>query len=89
MGVAIILARAARARRQGSAVEGVRFRLLKLNLSQTELSDQAHLRNRVAYQCFGVDNLQPFERTPFGPDEISIIVSAYEDILKSLSLADR
>jgi hypothetical protein len=48
-------------------VEGVRFRLLKLNLPQTELSDQAHLRNRVAYQCFGVDDLQPFERMPFGP----------------------
>jgi hypothetical protein len=48
-------------------VEGVRFRLLKLNLSLTELSDQAHLRNRVAYKCFGLDELQPFERTPFGP----------------------
>jgi hypothetical protein len=48
-------------------VEGVRFRLLKLNLSQTELSDQAHLRNRVAYKCFGVEDLQPFERIPFGP----------------------
>jgi hypothetical protein len=48
-------------------VEGVRFRLLKLNLPQTELSDQAHLRNRVAYKCYGVEELQPFERTPFGP----------------------
>ena len=48
-------------------VEGVRFRLLKLNLSLTELSDQAHLRNRVAYQCFGVDELKPYQQTPFGP----------------------
>ncbi len=48
-------------------VEGVRFRLLKLNLSQTELSDQAHLRNRIAYKCFGVDELKPFDQTPFGP----------------------
>lgn len=48
-------------------VEGVRFRLLKLNLSQMELSDQAHLRNRIAYKCFGVDELKPFEQTPFGP----------------------
>lgn len=48
-------------------VEGVRFRLLKLNLSLTELSDQPHLRNRVAYQCFGVDELKLFEQTPFGP----------------------
>ena len=47
-------------------VEGVRFRLVKLGLSQTELSDQAHLRNRVAYQCFGVEDLEPFKRTPFG-----------------------
>jgi hypothetical protein len=48
-------------------VEGVRFRLLKLNLPQTELSDQAHLRNRIAYRCFGMDELEPFEQTPFGP----------------------
>jgi hypothetical protein len=48
-------------------VEGVRFRLLKLNLSLTELSDQAPLRNRVAYQCFGMDELKAFEQTPFGP----------------------
>lgn len=50
-------------------VEGVQFRLLSLNNAlSTELSDPAHLRNRVAYRCFGagdpdVDN---FFASPFG-----------------------
>jgi hypothetical protein len=34
-------------------VEGVKFRLLQLNISNADLSNPALLRNRVAYKCFG------------------------------------
>jgi hypothetical protein len=34
-------------------VEGVQFRLLQLNLTQADFSNQQRLRNRVAYKCFG------------------------------------
>src|SRR5437868_12344456 len=40
-------------------VDGVQFRLLQLNLTATELSDQ-RLRNLVAYKCFGVDDIKSF-----------------------------
>lgn len=50
-------------------VDGVQFRLLQLNVSAANLSDPAHLRNRVAYQCFGVADpgRKTFEHNPFGP----------------------
>jgi hypothetical protein len=38
------------------AVEGVQFRLIQLGLNKEELKDLDHLRNRIAYQCFGLDN---------------------------------
>lgn len=47
-------------------VEGVRFRLLQLDLSSSELSDP-RLRNLVAYKCFGIEALGLFARNPFGP----------------------
>jgi hypothetical protein len=50
-------------------VDGVQFRLVQLSVSAAELSDPAHLRNRVAYQCFGVADprRRTFEHDPFGP----------------------
>lgn len=48
------------------AVEGVSFRLVQL-LGPTELGAEQTLRNRVAYQCFGVETLKAFEGAPFGP----------------------
>lgn len=50
-------------------VETVQFRLLQLNsfLNQGELSDENLLRNRVAYRCFGVTELNAFTSNPFGP----------------------
>jgi hypothetical protein len=35
-------------------VPGVQFRLIPLTLTQAELSDVNHLRNVVAYKCFGI-----------------------------------
>jgi hypothetical protein len=35
-------------------VEGIQFRLLQLNLDSLLLQDAMRLRNRVAYQCFGL-----------------------------------
>ncbi|CAM4183304.1 hypothetical protein [Corallococcus exiguus] len=34
-------------------VEGVRFRLLRLDIRDADLADTARLRNRVAHHCFG------------------------------------
>jgi hypothetical protein len=50
-------------------VDGVQFRLLQLNVSAADLSAPERLRNRVAYQCFGVDDpkRKGFEKNPFGP----------------------
>jgi hypothetical protein len=50
-----------------ASVEAVRFRLIRLALSPAELNDKAHLRNRVAYACFGADALTSFTADPFGP----------------------
>jgi hypothetical protein len=47
-------------------VEGVQFRLVELKTS-TELGDLRSLRNRIAYECFGVVDTQRFQRHPFGP----------------------
>jgi hypothetical protein len=48
-------------------VEGVQFRLIPLDLPLAEVNEQERLRNRVAYQCFGVAEAQVFLRNPFGP----------------------
>jgi hypothetical protein len=47
-------------------VEGVQFRLLQLNLSNTDLLNPMLLRNRVAYKCFGTSVISndPFAQQP-------------------------
>jgi hypothetical protein len=49
---------------------GVRFRLVALQLSPTELADSQRLRNRVAYKMFGVDDpkLSAFLNNPYDID---------------------
>lgn len=46
-------------------VEGVQFRLVELATSTT-LGDLRSLRNRIAYECFGVEEKRDFQRDPFG-----------------------
>jgi hypothetical protein len=46
-------------------VEGVQFRLIEL-LKSNALGDLNSLRNRAAYQCFGIETLKQFESAPFG-----------------------
>jgi hypothetical protein len=52
-----------------SIVTAVQFRLIQLDppLSPAELQDQDHLRNHIAYRCFGVTDTKAFARDPFGP----------------------
>lgn len=47
-------------------VEGVQFRLVELATSAA-LGELRSLRNRIAYECFGVEETQAFQRDPFGP----------------------
>lgn len=47
-------------------VEGVQFRLVEL-LAADEVGDRDTLRNRVAYQCFGVEELGAIQSNFFGP----------------------
>jgi hypothetical protein len=49
-----------------ASVEAVRFRLIRLALTPAELADEKHLRNLVAYRCFGNDALAAVARDPFG-----------------------
>jgi hypothetical protein len=37
-------------------IDGIQFRLLKLDIDDEDLSDTVRLRNRLAYKCFGVDD---------------------------------
>ncbi|MBZ5506385.1 MAG: hypothetical protein LAO78_13070 [Acidobacteriia bacterium] len=46
--------------------DGVQFRLVQLDLTQSELGDVNHLRNLVAYKCLGVDDWATNVRDPFG-----------------------
>lgn len=68
-------------------VDGVQFRLLQLTVSASDLADPNHLRNRIAYQCFGVADpkRKTFETNPFGPplDRYGII-----DDLRDTCLSD-
>ena len=50
-------------------IEGVQFRLLSLTLSLDVLNDRDHLRNLVAYACFGTtdERVKSFLKDPFGP----------------------
>jgi hypothetical protein len=50
------------------AVESVQFRLIQLGLNTEELNDSDHLRNIIAYKCFGIGDptVRPFHTDPFG-----------------------
>ena len=50
-------------------IDGVQFRLIQLPITPTELSDTTHLRNHLAYRCFGVNDsaMTSFIANPFGP----------------------
>lgn len=67
------------------SAEALRFRLIRLALEHAELVDKAHLRNRVAYACFGTDALAGAVANPFGPP-----VTAYGllDTLRTQTLTD-
>jgi hypothetical protein len=49
-------------------IEGVQFHLLQVNVAQSELQDSNHLRNRLAYACFGTSDalVQTFLQNPLG-----------------------
>jgi hypothetical protein len=49
------------------SVEAVKFRLIRLALLPSQLTDVAHLRNHVAHLFFGTDALAGFVADPFGP----------------------
>ncbi len=46
--------------------DGVQFRLVQLDLTLAELGDVNHLRNLVAYKCFGVTDWAADIADPFG-----------------------
>lgn len=46
-------------------VHSVQLRLIQLLAA--DISDPAKARNRIAYQCLGVDSIQNFLKDPFGP----------------------
>jgi hypothetical protein len=46
--------------------DGVQFRLVQLDLTLAELGDVNHLRNLVAYKCFGVADWAADVTDPFG-----------------------
>ena len=53
-----------------TVVSAVQFRLVQIDskLSQQELQDTNHLRNLIAYKCFGVTDISAFIANPFGPE---------------------
>jgi hypothetical protein len=51
----------------GLSAEALKFRLIRLALDVSELTDKEHLRNRVAYACFGTDAIAGKVANPFGP----------------------
>ena len=50
-----------------TTVNAVQFRLIQLDqqISAAEMLDQFHLRNLIAYKCFGVDSTSKFSADPF------------------------
>ncbi|HMF96396.1 MAG TPA: hypothetical protein VKE96_18975 [Vicinamibacterales bacterium] len=48
-------------------VDAVQFRLIELPVAREIVADTTRARNRIAYACFGVDNVATFVRDPFGP----------------------
>jgi hypothetical protein len=51
----------------GLSAEALKFRLIRLALGASELADKEHLRNRIAYACFGAGALAGEVADPFGP----------------------
>jgi hypothetical protein len=53
-----------------ATVTTVQFRLIQLDppLTAAELQDEDHLRNLIAYKCFGVAETQSFVSDPFGSE---------------------
>ncbi|HYW70946.1 MAG TPA: hypothetical protein VE961_07930 [Pyrinomonadaceae bacterium] len=51
-------------------VSTVQFRLVQIDsaLTPAQMNDQAHLRNLVAYKCFGVDDTKDFVADPFAKE---------------------
>lgn len=51
-------------------VTAVQFRLIQLDppITAAELQDQDHLRNLIAYKCFGVSDTKSFISDPFGAE---------------------
>jgi len=51
-----------------TTVSTVQFRLIQIDppITSGELQDEAHLRNLIAYKCFGVDDAADFISDPFG-----------------------
>lgn len=66
-------------------VDGVQFHLVRLDVSDEDLADEAHLRNAVAYGCFGESALQQFGAAPYAtpPDGWGLV-----DELRPSRLAD-
>ncbi|AKJ02889.1 hypothetical protein ATI61_11378 [Archangium gephyra] len=58
-------------------VEGVRFRLLRVDVNALELKDTSYLRNRLAHHCFGTTDpkLQAALAHPFGviPEQYGLL----------------
>ena len=46
-------------------VDGVKFRLIQLDLAPAEVNDADHLRNSVAYKCFGAAGARSLISDPF------------------------
>ena len=53
-------------------VDGVQFRLIQLDLTPAELNDADHLRNLVAYKCFGAAETRQVLINPFGADAVRV-----------------
>jgi hypothetical protein len=51
------------------STDGIQFRLIQVAITPTEMEDAAHLRNHLAYRCFGSNdgNVTSFFANPFGP----------------------
>jgi hypothetical protein len=49
-------------------IDGVQFRLIQLDLTPAEMNDADHLRNLVAYKCFGATETRSLVSNPFGAE---------------------
>lgn len=65
--------------------EALQFRLIRLALTNDELLDKAHLRNHVAYLCFGSSELAGKIADPFG---VSMTSWGLIDTLRTQTLTD-